>query len=232
MSQPIADSNPSRFATSWTVLAGIVLASATVPTLAEGAMMSQFGSDPQLPIWMGAMFIKWVFGAIAGLCIASLAVQPRKRRWLAAPLFLIWGVAILWSSFGYWQGRQALADAANPHTAPERLEQLAHFQGIKAGYELDNRLAANPNTPPNVLRELHGRKDQLGTEMNLAANPNTPEDILRTLSGHEDELVRAQLAKNPALTQDIIDRLAKDSARRVREQLASNPSASSTTILR
>jgi hypothetical protein len=232
MSQSTAVSKPSSSVILWTTLAGIVFICASVPTFAEASMMSLFRPDAQMSIWLGAMVIKWVFWTIAGLGIVSLAVQRRKRRWLAVPLLAMWGGAIIWSSVGYWEGRRALADASNPRTSPERLAELEHFNGIKAGYELDNRLAANPNTPTNVLRELHGRKDQLGTEMKLAANPKTPQDILGALSKHEDELVRRELAENPAIGEDIIERLAKDTDRQVRERLAGNSSATGTTILR
>lgn len=95
--------------------------------------------------------------------------------------------------------RQALLAAADPATPPQILRELATSR--RGGwYEVDNRLASNPATPPEVLRMLHGRPDQVGTEICLAANPNTPDDILRDLAARSDEWaepIRQALAGNP-----------------------------------
>ena len=58
---------------------------------------------------------------------------------------------------------------------------LVNFDGIQAGYELDNRLALNPTTPPAALRELSRRRDQSGTLMCLMRNPSTPDDVLEQI---------------------------------------------------
>lgn len=95
--------------------------------------------------------------------------------------------------------RRSLIDAADPGTPAERLRQLATLRS-GPGYELDNRVARHPNTPPDVLRMLHGRPDQVGTEACLAANPNTPDDILRELRDRNDDWgdhIRAHLRTNP-----------------------------------
>jgi hypothetical protein len=97
------------------------------------------------------------------------------------------------------QVRRGLADAADPATPPERLRALAGYR-TGFGYEIDNRIASNPNTPVDVLRDLHGKPDQVGTEMCLARNPNTPDDILVELSKRDDEWkesIQQSLALNP-----------------------------------
>lgn len=95
--------------------------------------------------------------------------------------------------------RRALVDAADPATGAERLAELARSP-IGFGYEIDNRVASHPHTPPEVLRALHGRPDQIGTELCLAANPHTPDDILKALAARDDqwrEPLALALRRNP-----------------------------------
>jgi hypothetical protein len=99
---------------------------------------------------------------------------------VARIVFAIWAAYICVASWKYFAAADALADASRPSTPPARLHQLVHFSGIQAGYELDNRIAAHPNTPIEALRELHARGN-MGTLMTLARNPNTPPDILHKL---------------------------------------------------
>lgn len=90
-------------------------------------------------------------------------------------------------------------DSANPTTDADRLRELADYIG-GPGYEIDNRIAKHPNTTPDVLRSLHGRTDQVGTEMLLAQNPRTPDDILLELADRKDEwskYIRDGLKRNP-----------------------------------
>ena len=115
-------------------------------------------------------------------------------------LILVWVTAICWSSVRYYDARRALFDASAASTSPERLRELVNFDGIQAGYELDNRIASNPNTPPDILRLLHGRPDQVGTEMCLARNPNTPDDVLLNLANRDDDwsqYITDSLKRNP-----------------------------------
>jgi hypothetical protein len=167
----------------------------------EFGMMSAHGSDPQMPIWKMFMWAKLVLWSGAAF-ICSILVARFKGRWstrIMYALFLCWVVAICISSWKYFNGRRALVDAANPLTSPDRLRQLAHFDGIQAGYELDNRLASNPNSPADVLRLLATR-DQLGTKMCLAMNPRSPKDVLRSLSRESDEWIQKGLKRNPNFT--------------------------------
>jgi hypothetical protein len=154
-----------------------------VRAASEFAMMQEYGPDAQMGIWNMELLIKlalWLFAGIVPLWGMSLG---RRYRWVTyggVLALLIWGLAICNASWKYNVGRQALADAANRTTSAERLSELVHFDGIQAGYELDNRLASNPNTPAASLRELSLR-DQAGTRMLLTRNPNTPGDLLQRL---------------------------------------------------
>jgi hypothetical protein len=152
--------------------------------VSELAMMWESGSDAQMPIWGMLLVVKVAFWLLVGTVVVGLMIAMWPRRWssLATILALLaWTVAICSASWDYNVARQALADASNPATSPRRLSDLVHFNGIQAGYRLDNRLASNPNTPPEALREL-SQRDQLGTQMCLARNPNTPPDVLRRLA--------------------------------------------------
>ena len=75
---------------------------------------------------------------------------------------------------------------------------------MQGGYELDNRIAANPNTDPETLRELYFRRN-LGTLMVLARNPKTPEDVLQEMVAHDitETLIRRSLKTNPNLPPEL-----------------------------
>lgn len=92
---------------------------------------------------------------------------------------------------------EALASAADPHSEPSALVSLNGFDTVYFGYEIDNRLALNPNSPKELLRALY-EKNQMGTKRCLARNPNTPVDILDKLSGEGDEWMNKSLQRNPA----------------------------------
>lgn len=211
-----SDTNRSKewasFASSRGVLLVVFLVVAAAVVVRAGSeigMMSQHGSDPQMPIWYMVMAVKLAVWSLAGGLLMLLLVAVRKNRWgrvTGLVLLLAWLVAICASSWGYQKGAQALADADDPSTSAARLNELVQFDGIQAGYELDNRLASHPNTPPEALRNLYDR-DQLGTQMSLARNPNTPRDILEQLVKHEDELVHRGLADNPNLPESVRGRL-------------------------
>lgn len=167
----------------------------------ELGMMSAHGSDAQMPIWMIFMGVALALWAGSAFICARLAALV-KGRWsthVKYAFILCWAVAICISSWKYLAGWKALADAANPSTSPSRLRQLVRFDGIQAGYELDNRIASNPNSPADVLRLL-ATKDQLGTKMCLARNPRSPKDVLQALSQESDEWVQKSLKDNPNFT--------------------------------
>ena len=146
-------------------------------------MMREYGPDAQMGIWNMELLIKLGLWSFAGMVPLWVMALGRRYRWITyggVLALLVWALAICSASWNYNVGRQALADAASRTTSAERLSELVHFDGIQAGYELDNRLASNPNTPAESLRELSLR-DQAGTRMLLARNPNTPVDLLQQL---------------------------------------------------
>ncbi len=135
----------------------------------------------------------------AWLMFRSLDSKSLLCRFAAlVPLFLLLG----WYSLGFvnlTRMRTALLDSADPNTKADRLRELADYAD-GPGYEIDNRIARHPNTPPDVLRSLQGRPHQVGTEMVLAQNPNTPDDVLRKIGNRNDEWaehVMNSLVRNP-----------------------------------
>lgn len=182
-------------------LGAIIACLLALRAASELGMMSAHGSDPQMGIWIMFMGVALAFWAGTAFVCARLStlVKGRWSRRVKYGLLLCWAVAICISSWRYFAGWKALTDAANPSTSPDRLRQLAHFDGIQAGYELDNRIASNPNLPDDVLRLL-ATKDQLGTKMCLARNPRSPKDVLDALSQDGDEWIQKSLKDNPNFT--------------------------------
>ena len=160
--------------------------------------------DPQSPIWIMMSTITSVLIAATIIPFACLALygiaSPSKLMRVAAlvPVLLLFG----WFSIGFInlaRIRSALLDSADPSTQADRLRVLASFKE-GPGYEIDNRVAKHPNTPPDVLRLLHGRPDQVGTEIILASNANTPDDVLFDLAKRDDEwakYIQESLKENP-----------------------------------
>lgn len=149
------------------------------------------GPDPQIPIWImfatnTSIAIAVSVFPVAWLMLRGVSANSRLVRILTClPLLALLG----WYSIGFAdlaRLRAALLDSVNPNTSPDRLRELATFQN-GPGYEIDNRIAKHPNTPADVLRSLHGRPDQVGTEMMLATNPNTPDDVLHAIAGVKNE---------------------------------------------
>jgi hypothetical protein len=147
--------------------------------------------DPQSPIWIMISTVVSAFIAVTvalttWILLRGLMTKSVFARLLACiPLVAL----IAWYATGFVnlaQMRAALLDSANPYTSAARLRELAEYKN-GPGYEIDNRIAKHPNTPPDVLRLLHGRPDQVGTEMCLAENPNTPDDVLRAIATQKGE---------------------------------------------
>jgi len=93
------------------------------------------------------------------------------------------------------------------------------------------RLAKNPNTPEDVLRELAKDKDPW-IRVQVAKNPSTPLDILRELAKEDNWYVRAAVAQNPSTPLDILRGLAKDDVDRVRYYVAKHPKGTSKLLLK
>ncbi|MGN6546396.1 MAG: hypothetical protein ACTHK7_15185 [Aureliella sp.] len=160
--------------------------------------------DPQSGIWVMISTVTSVLIALTIFPCAWIALRGiQSHSALNRVVSLLPLIALLgWYSLGFIhlaKMRSALRDSADPHTSPNRLRELANFSG-GPGYEIDNRIAKNPNSPPDVLRSLHGRPDQTGTEMCLAMNPHTPDDVLLELSNRNDEWSKSildALKRNP-----------------------------------
>ncbi len=213
----------NRWAVGLAMFAGVTLL-VFLRAATERSMMHEHGPDAQMGIWIMFMIVKLTLWLLCGVMAAALLLLMWRSRWgwrAATVLFAVWGVWICVSSWQYLSARNALADASNSSTVASRLQELVHFDGIQAGYELDNRIAIHPNTSPQSLRELHQR-GHLGTQMNLARNPNTPEDILQVLAKHEDTHVRGNLGWNPKLPASV---------RQQRDSTADKETASEAAVI-
>ena len=168
------------------LLTMIVLLFVAVRAGSEVAMIREFGSDAQMAIWIATLAVKLGLWLLTGLAAVALIAVLKARRWLwtaGVLMLIVWSGAIWNGTIEYDAARRALADARRRETSPTRLAELVHFTGIQAGYELDNRLAANPSTPPEALRTLSQRANQPGTRQQLARNPFTPPDVREQLQG-------------------------------------------------
>jgi hypothetical protein len=153
--------------------------------------------DAQRSIWVAVSLMTSLFAACLAfpLCLAGVQIlsHQAEQTWpkrIRNALILAGLTAVLaWTARDLTRlatMRSALLDSANPRTGSERLRELASYRG-GPGYEIDNRIASHPNAPSDVLRMLHGRPYQVGTESCLARNPNTPDDILRALAAEPRE---------------------------------------------
>jgi hypothetical protein len=199
--QPAESSDDRSARRRFAVLAFLMVLSVTVLRGAgELTMMSEHGPDAQMAIWQMFLIAKLLFWLITSSLLALVAIALRRFngiRIIGPFLIAGWCAFALWAGVSYVRGGRALSDAANPGTSPERLESLVDFGGVQAGYELDNRLAANPRTPVSALRKL-AVKNQLGTQMILARSPRTPPDILQQLAKVNDINVQDALKTNPS----------------------------------
>jgi hypothetical protein len=201
----------------WAVVVGLL----ATRIVTELNMMQQHCTDAQMSIWMMFFIVSIGFWSVLGITLAALlhvAWSRRRSVSILLLLLLIWSLAISVSAYRSQVAAWALGDAADPTTSAARLHELVNFGGVQAGYQLDNRLASNPNTRAEDLRVLFHR-DQLGTQMMLAANPNTPSDILERLSRHREIWVIRRLADNPNLTPELRLKLADHSDEMVRKRL-------------
>lgn len=108
----------------------------------------------------------------------------------------------VWRGFQFIEIHRALSQASTPTTSTERLSKIFHTNTFYYQYELDNRLARNNNSSEELLRLLYDRKDQTGTDTGLAANPNTPQDILVELENRDDPWIKKALQRNPSKVTD------------------------------
>ncbi|MEO1762449.1 MAG: hypothetical protein AAFR83_10835 [Cyanobacteria bacterium J06629_18] len=94
-------------------------------------------------------------------------------------------------------------EAASENTSPRRLEELAKFN-----IELTRIVSKNANTSPQFLQHLSSSSDTLIRE-NIAANPNTPTEILLELGAEfpqqllDNPIFYLLLLENPNFVSDI-----------------------------
>jgi hypothetical protein len=197
---------------------GIVLLLIAIRAFADYRFMTEFGADSQQSVWLMYLVAKTLFWLVTGIAaIALINTSEMKSRLsiFGCLLLVLWIGALSWSIFVYHDARRALVDASSTESSPERLKALANFAGLQAGYELDNRLAGNPNTPPKVLRRLHGKPYQIGTEITLAKNPNAPDDVLLAIGARKDEWsehLQKALKENPRYKDLFPEEAAADDA--------------------
>ena len=182
----------------------------------ETFMVASLVPDAQTPIWVMMSLITSLFAACLSfpLCLAAVRILSSQtaetwpKRIRNSLILAALTAVIAWTARDLTRMatmRSALLDSANPQTGSERLRELASYQG-GPGYEIDNRIASHPNTPADVLRMLHGRPDEVGTEIRLAENPNTPDDLLRALAAEPREepwkkYIQESLKQNPRFRQ-------------------------------
>jgi hypothetical protein len=114
--------------------------------------------------------------------------------------------------------------AANPSTPPEVLRRLAAGEA-----EVAFRLAQNPATPPGLLTSLASRTEA-SVRSAVAANPRTPAATLVLLAGDGELAVRRVVARNAAVPPAALAALARDADRDTRLLVASNPSIPASAL--
>ena len=102
----------------------------------------------------------------------------------------------------------ALETVRNPGTRSETLERV--YRGKTYPDYFFQALAAHPNTPPAILRELYQRPRTItGLDIWFAGNPSTPHEILDQIARtNTDRSVLGALLENPAITCPILTQVA------------------------
>ena len=86
--------------------------------------------------------------------------------------------------------KSEVRDAEDPVTSPARLADLAALENLPGVRE---RVAANPSTPVEVLRQLANS----GVRGAVARNPSTPVEVLTRLADDPEWTVRGPVGTNP-----------------------------------
>ena len=86
-------------------------------------------------------------------------------------------------------------------TSPRDLAKLAN----DPDYYVVRNVAANPNTPADILRTLATGAENI--RYFVAANPSIPDDVANFFASEASLLVRGYLAKNPNISTAVIDTL-------------------------
>lgn len=126
-------------------------------------------------------------------------IDPVARKWRSAPAV-----------------RRAAARRAD--ATPQMLRQLASKD---ARWDVRRYVAANPATPPDLLRQL--AYGDPAVRAAVAANPNTAPELLETLAHDISEYVRFEVAGNPSAPQAVVASLAKRRSPWIRGRAVGNP---------
>lgn len=108
--------------------------------------------------------------------------------------------------------------AANPNASTELLLNL---RTVGKYTTVNTMLARNPRIPQTVLWDMHRNGEALLSS--FAMNPNCPPELMREISAKGDEIDRAWLATNPNLPEDVAQKLAQDRSQMVRSYFEMNP---------
>jgi hypothetical protein len=108
--------------------------------------------------------------------------------------------------------------AANPN-APTEI--LLNLRSAGKYTTVNTMLARNPRIPQAMLREMHQNREALLSS--FAMNPNCPPDVMKKIATKGDEVDRAWLAANPNLPPDLAQQLAQDKSPMVRVWFGNNP---------
>lgn len=178
--------------------------------LSETALMQEHGTDDaQIGIWYMLMLAKLSLWMLGGFVVVGLLYLEWQPSVVIFPiLFLaLWSYGIVRETWKLDRLRQTLAEARDVATSPARLRELLSFTD-DIGYERDNRIATNPHSPPEVLRQLYQRKNE-GTLMILARRPDTPDDVLQAIADHDlsNDWIREALKSNPNLPKAVREKL-------------------------
>jgi hypothetical protein len=105
-----------------------------------------------------------------------------------------------------------LAEAKNPKTSPNRLEQLASDPDEEARYHV----AKNSHTPRKRLPQL-ACDPSAPVRRAVAQHLCTPLAVFQQLADGPDEEVRCNVARNPNTTLDVLAVLVLDSESKVQQ---------------
>jgi len=97
-------------------------------------------------------------------------------------------------------------------------------------YGEKQKLALNPSTPGDVLREL-AKDENWIVRMRVAYNPNTPITILRELTKDKVESIRWSVVQNPNTPSAMLRDLLMDNNIMFRWKCALNPKSSSKILV-
>ena len=112
--------------------------------------------------------------------------------------------------------------ASNSNASEEILLEIysaipdAEFGSLGSQYSpVFSALAKNHNTPPEIIKSLAERRENI--RIIIALNPNTRAETLVLLSDDQNRLVRTWICRNPNITREILEKLKNDPDAMVRE---------------